>query len=86
MKIKIVKIGNSRGIRIPKVYLHQTGIDGEVDLKIKNNQIILVPFKRIPRTGWTMAFKKMAQNKDDRLLERKDLSKQSSFDGDEWEW
>ena len=86
MKVKIVKIGNSRGIRIPKIYLHQTGIDDEVDLKVKNNQIILIPLKRVPRTEWTIAFKKMAQNKDDRLLEKEILSKQSSFDVDEWEW
>ena len=41
MKVKIVKIGNSKGIRIPKVLLRQTGIDDEVNLEVKDDQISL---------------------------------------------
>jgi antitoxin MazE len=43
MKIKVIKIGNSRGIRLPKVILHQIGITDEVDLEVERDRIILRP-------------------------------------------
>ena len=86
MKVKIVKIGNSKGIRIPKVYLRETGIDEEVNLEVKDNQIILEPIKNKPRSGWHAAFAKMSENRDDRLIDKNASVNQSSFDDSEWEW
>ena len=86
MKIKVVKIGNSRGVRIPKILLRQTCIDEEVDLEVKNNQIILKPIVRPPRFGWNAAFAKMAELGDDKLLDKESLAVQSSFDDADWEW
>ena len=86
MKIKIVKIGNSKGIRIPKVLLRQTGIDEEVNLEVKNNQLILKPIDRHARFGWSVAFAKMSEQGDDRLLDKESLASQSSFDNVEWDW
>ena len=63
MKVKIIKIGNSRGIHIPKVLLRQTGIDDEVYLEVEENQIILRPIKRTAREGWNTLFRKMAELK-----------------------
>ncbi len=58
MKVKIIKIGNSKGIRIPKVLLRQTGIDNEVNLEVEENQIILRPIKKSVREGWHTLFRK----------------------------
>lgn len=43
MKTKIVKIGNSRGIRIPKSIIHESGLKSEVELEVGNSQIIIKP-------------------------------------------
>lgn len=86
MKIKIITIGNSKGIRIPKVLLRQTGIDEEVNLEVKNNQIILKPINRPARFGWNLAFTKMSEQGDDKLLDNESINSQTSFDNDDWEW
>jgi antitoxin MazE len=86
MKVKIVKIGNSKGIRIPKVLLCQTGIDDEVILEVEDNQIILRPSKKSVRKGWNNSFHKMAEVKDDELIDKDHLINQTEFDADEWEW
>jgi antitoxin MazE len=86
MKVKVVKIGNSKGIRIPKVLLRQTGIDEEVNLEVKENQIILEPIKHPVRSGWNSAFAKIAEIGDDKLLDEQSLVNQSSFDESDWEW
>ena len=86
MKVKIVKIGNSKGIRIPKVLLRQTGIDDEVSLEVEDGQIILRPITKSVRNDWHLLFRKMAELNDDQLLDKEHLTKQTAFDQDEWEW
>ena len=82
MQTTIIKIGNSKGIRIPKPLLEQCGIEKEVELKVKKNEIIIKPVKA-PRKGWEDAFKKMIKNNDDKLLI--DFP-QNEWDEKEWEW
>ena len=41
----IISIGNSRGIRIPKLLLDESGLDNEVELKVKKGEIKIVPAK-----------------------------------------
>ena len=83
MKTRIVQVGNSKGIRIPKPLLDQTGLKGEVDVQVRQNSIVIRPSTK-PRDGWSKAFREMARAGDDRLLD--DVPNQSSFDQDEWEW
>lgn len=85
MKAKIIKIGNSQGIRIPKIILEQSGFGEEVELEVSNRQLILRPARHI-RQGWENEFQAMAEKKDDRLLDEEYLANQSSWDTDEWEW
>ncbi len=84
MKAGIVRIGNSKGIRIPKVILEQVKIKDEVDLKIVNNQIVISPVKR-PRQGWEEAFQAMAEQNDDKKLYEWTRLK-SKWDKREWDW
>jgi antitoxin MazE len=84
MRARIVKIGNSQGIRIPKPLLEQTGIMDDVELEVDQNQIIIRPVSN-PRAGWDDAFKAMAGRGDDRIIdEAENIS--HSWDEDEWQW
>ncbi len=85
MKTQIVKIGNSQGIRIPKVILEQSQIGKEVELIAEHEQIIIRPARK-SREGWEEAFKKMAKHGDDKLIDEESLNTQSSWDEEEWEW
>jgi antitoxin MazE len=84
MKARIVKIGNSRGIRIPKALLVQSRVSGEVELEVQGNQILIRPAFR-PREGWEDAFRSMARQGDDRLLDVT-ASSPPQWDEEEWRW
>ena len=84
MRIRIIKIGNSQGIRIPKPILKQTGLKGEVNLEVQGSQVIIKPVKN-PRQGWEEAFRIMAEHGDDQLLDE-DLTGRTYWDKEEWQW
>ncbi len=84
MRAKLVKIGNSQGIRIPKPLLEQTGIMGDVELEVDKNQIIIRPVLN-PRAGWNEAFIAMAERNDDVLSEGEE-GISHSWDEEEWQW
>jgi antitoxin MazE len=67
MEVSVVKIGNSKGIRLSKTLLERYNIKDTVDLILEKGQIILRPLST-PRKGWEKAFKEMNENGDDRLL------------------
>ncbi|OGU58697.1 MAG: MazE family transcriptional regulator [Ignavibacteria bacterium RBG_13_36_8] len=85
MKTKIIKIGNSRGIRIPKSLIDESGLDNEVELEVRDDEIIIKPVSS-RRVNWESAFKKMALNNDDILFDSASLSQQAKWDEEEWEW
>ena len=84
MRARVVKIGNSQGIRIPKPILEQTGIVEDVELKVEKNQIIIRSISD-PRAGWDLAFKTMAENGDDALIHGTEKIS-NSWDEEEWQW
>lgn len=84
MLTKIVPIGNSRGIRIPKAMLDDYGFGDEAELQAKNGALILRPVNT-PRAGWAEAFVGMAVAKDDFLV-HEDSPSSTQFDAEEWEW
>lgn len=84
VRTKIIPIGNSQGIRLPKLLLEQSGLGGEVDLELDRDRIIIQSAAR-PRQGWDQAFRAMAERGEDRLLDE-DLTGQSPWDSNEWEW
>lgn len=84
MKARLIKIGNSQGIRIPKPILEQVGIREDIEMEVKKNQIIIRPVQHV-REGWEDAFKMMAENGDDELI-LKDESLSPSWDKEEWQW
>ena len=83
VKTRVVKIGNSQGIRIPKVLLDQVNFSDEVELEVDDGQIVVRSSKKA-RAGWEEQFELMAQAGDDELLDG-DVQT-TSWDDDEWEW
>lgn len=67
MEVSVIKIGNSKGIRLSKTVLDKYNIQDTVEIILEKGQIVIKPLSR-PRKGWEKAFKKMAENGDDRLL------------------
>lgn len=64
MRLNIVAIGNSKGIRLSKSLLERYNLSDEVELVLEKDRIILKPV-RSPRHGWDQAFKRMADRGDD---------------------
>src|SRR2546426_11511516 len=79
-KTKIVQIGNSKGIRVPKVLLEHALLPDEVELQAENGRLI-VRAAQGPRAGWAKAAKAMHDRGDDQLL---DATTSSQFDAKEW--
>ena len=67
MEASIIKIGNSKGLRLPKTILEKYHIKDKVELILKNGYLIIKPIKT-PRNGWEKAFEEMHSNDDDQLL------------------
>jgi len=82
LKARIIKIGNSHGVRIPKVWLEQLDLGTEVEMAVQSDQIVIRPAHR-PRHNWDQLFHAMAARGDDRLL---DETAATQWDKDEWEW
>lgn len=84
MRVHLVRIGNSKGIRIPKTVLDELGFDGDLELVVRAGKLVLSRARR-PREGWDRAFAAMAKRGDDRLVHG-EQPKASGWDRKEWEW
>ena len=82
MKSRIVQIGNSRGIRLPKVLIEEAQLEEEVELEAEPGRIVIRRGSR-PRAGWEAAARKMRERNEDRLL---DPTTPTQFDQKEWKW
>lgn len=81
-KTRVVRIGNSRGVRIPKVWLEQLNLKDEVEMRVQADRLV-IRSAGVPRAGWEEQFRAMHERGDDRLVE--DIPA-SSWDKQEWEW
>jgi len=82
IRSKVVKIGNSRGIRIPRTVLEQAGLTDEVEMTVEGNKLIIQAFRH-PRQDWEEQFAEMAKHSDDQLL---DEAPSTQWDEEEWTW
>ena len=81
-KTRIVRIGNSRGIRVPKGLLEQAQLPDEVELQAEPGRLV-VRAAHGPRAGWAAAAKAMQVQGDDHLL---DVPTRTGFDDKDWQW
>ena len=85
VKTNIVKIGNSHGIRIPKLLLEQIGLMGQVEVEAQSHQLVVRPIIKTIRAGWAEKFQEMVARGDDELLDEETLTA-SQWDNEEWQW
>ena len=81
---RIIPIGNSQGIRIPKPLLEQSGLGEEVEIEVRVNEIVIRAARR-PRSGWDDAFTTMAARGDDAPVDD-GWPAPSAWDDEEWQW
>mgnify|MGYP002626041829 CR=1 FL=1 len=80
MLVSVVPIGNSRGIRFPKLVLDKFLVKDKMNMEVTDKGILLTPVNDAPRSNWAEAFCKMHENKEDVLEE---IPASGAF---EWEW
>ena len=82
IRTRFVQVGNSRGLRIPKVVIDQLGLGGEVEIAIQRDRLVIQSASR-RRAGWDQEFRRMAEQGDDALLDR---PRPTEWEKTEWEW
>lgn len=52
MKTSLIRIGNSRGVRLPKAVIEACGLDGEIEMIVESDRLVLKAANAHPRAGW----------------------------------
>lgn len=81
---KLVAIGNSRGIRIPKAMIEQVGLADEVELEVVDGSIV-IRRKRRPREGWAEAARLLSERGEDLPPEIRDVT-ETEWMRTHWRW
>ncbi|HLB40197.1 MAG TPA: AbrB/MazE/SpoVT family DNA-binding domain-containing protein [Candidatus Babeliales bacterium] len=84
MKLNLIKIGNSRGIRLPQSVLKQCNFQEVIVAEVKDGKLILSAPTATPRQGWQAAFEAMHAAGDDQLLDQATLELEN--DDQDWQW
>ncbi len=82
MKTRLIQIGNSRGVRLPKPLIKEAGLGDEVELSLREGAIVITPVKST-RAGWSEAARLLRERGKDHLL---DPPIPTHFDDEEWQW
>jgi antitoxin MazE len=72
MRARLIRIGNSKGVPIPKPLLDQAGLQDEVEIEVEGHRLVIRALGH-PRAGWDEAFQAMARQSDDALLDDGEL-------------
>jgi antitoxin MazE len=83
MKVNLIPIGNSKGVRIPASVIKACGLSDELEMRVENGVILLAPARHV-REGWGAAFHKMAAAEDDTPVTPEALD--NAFDTEDWTW
>jgi antitoxin MazE len=81
-RTRIVRIGNSQGIRVPRALLEQAELTEDVELQAQPGRLIVRAARR-PRAAWAEAAQAMHAHGEDGLLEAPTAT---HFDRNEWTW
>jgi len=82
MKARLIQIGNSRGIRLPKPLIEEAGLTDEVELEVRDRSLVIRPVAAV-RSGWAEAAQALAASKEGGLI---DPETPTRFDREEWSW
>ena len=83
MKVNLVSIGNSKGVRIPASVIKECGFSNELEMRVENGVVVLTSARGV-REGWDAAFEKMAAAGDDAPIIPDGL--ENDFDTEDWAW
>ena len=83
MDAKIVAIGNSRGVRLPKPLIEEAGLGERVSLRVVEGGLLIEPHPEV-RAGWAAAARLARERGDDAAVEQS--WPPTGFDAAEWEW
>lgn len=82
MIAQLIKVGNSKGIRIPKPLIEECRLAESVNLEVQGGALVISPIRKV-REGWAAAFKEMSEQGDDKLVDSESFT---DWDEEEWEW
>lgn len=83
MDAKIVAIGNSRGLRLPKPLIKAAGLGERVSLRVVDGGLLIEPRSEV-REGWAAAARLARERGDDAPVD--ESWPPTAFDAAEWEW
>lgn len=81
VKARLVRIGNSRGLRLAKPLIEQLGFEDEVELSAEDGALVIRP-SRQARVGWADAAARLAAAGESLIGD----GPATRFDDEEWEW
>ena len=81
MRTQLVRIGNSRGVRLPKTVIDEVGLTDEIDLRVEDRCVVIAPL-HVPRSGWADAAQRLRADSKGLLVGYAP----TRFDEDEWQW
>jgi antitoxin MazE len=82
MKSRLIRIGNSRGVRLPKPLIQEAGLADEIELSVQEGAVRISSAAKA-RAGWAEAARRLREREGDRLL---DPPAATRFDAEEWRW
>ena len=82
MKARLVRIGNSRGVRLPKPLIEEAGLTEDVELQVQEGKIVISRVSHV-RERWAQAAEKLATREEDQLIDEPTATR---FDTEEWNW
>lgn len=82
MKTRLVRIGNSRGLRLPKPLIEEAGFKDEVEVTLKDGALVITSAEH-PRAGWEAAVSLLLERRENKVFEEPAPTR---FDDEEWEW
>jgi antitoxin MazE len=82
MKARLIRIGNSRGVRLPKPLIEEAGLEEDVELRVREGAVVITSSRSV-RAGWADAARRLRAVGSDRLLDQPSATR---FDGEEWRW
>ncbi len=82
MKTRLVRIGNSRGLRLPKPLIEEAGLKDEVEITLRDGALVITSAEH-PRTGWEAAIDLLLERRENYVIGEPEPTR---FDDEEWEW
>ncbi len=83
MRTRLIRIGNSRGVRIPKALVEAAGLNASLRMRIVDTGLLIERVEDDPRAGWGEAARKLVDRCAGGLL---DHPTPTVFDESEWDW